>query len=187
MDVFSRLVNREHPLPESFVPDDLVPCEFPFLAAGDEEKRMLCSAAADSARRLIEYGKSFDCHLIGISGYRSYARQKEIYETRVHEAGAAHAKLYLAPPGASEHQSGLALDVSCPAIHMELEESFSDTKEGRWLSAYAPMFGFILRYPRGKEHITGYAFEPWHIRYVSKSLALYLALTGLTLEEYHRI
>ena len=70
---------------------------------------------------------------------------------------------------------------------MELDENFAETREGRWLAAYAPMFGFILRYPRGKEHITGYAWEPWHIRYVSKSLALYLALTGLTLEEYHRI
>ena len=70
---------------------------------------------------------------------------------------------------------------------MELEESFADTDEGRWLKAYAPMFGFIIRYPKGKEAVTGYAWEPWHIRYVSKSLALYLALTGLTLEDYHKI
>ncbi len=187
MDIYSRLINRENPLPENFVPEDLVSCEFPFLAAGSEEKRLLCSAAAESARRLIEYGKSFGCHLAGISGYRSYARQQEIYETRLREAGPEHVSRFLAPPGASEHQSGLALDVSCPSVHMELDENFAETREGRWLAAYAPMFGFILRYPRGKEHITGYAWEPWHIRYVSKSLALYLALTGLTLEEYHRI
>lgn len=83
MDIYSRLINRENPLPKDFVPEDLVSCEFPFLAAGSEEKRLLCSAAAESARRLIEYGKSFGCHLAGISGYRSYARQQEIYETRL--------------------------------------------------------------------------------------------------------
>ena len=102
-------------------------------------------------------------------------------------SGPAQAGRYIALPGESEHQSGLALDVSCPAVHLELEETFADTKEGRWLAAYAPMFGFILRYPKGKETVTGFAWEPWHIRYVSKSLALYLSLTGMTLEEYHRI
>ena len=187
MEYFSRLVNRDYPLPQDFVPEDLVPCDFPFLASGDEEKRLLNARAAASAKRLVEYGKSFGCHLVGISGYRSYARKKELYEARVREAGAEHAARYLALPGTSEHQSGLALDLSCPAVHMELEESFADTDEGRWLKAYAPMFGFIIRYPKGKEAVTGYAWEPWHIRYVSKSLALYLALTGLTLEDYHKI
>ena len=68
---------------------------------------------------------------------------------------------------------------------MHLEDNFSQTKEGQWLSANAPLFGFIIRYPKGKEKITGYAWEPWHIRYVTKSLALYLTLTGLTLDEYY--
>ena len=187
MEYFSRLINREYPLPADYVPDHLIPCDFPFAAAEGAEKRLLCRTAAESAKRLLEYNKSFGCHLYGISGYRSYERQKEIYEQRLARSGPAQAGRYIALPGESEHQSGLALDVSCPAVHLELEETFADTKEGRWLAAYAPMFGFILRYPKGKETVTGFAWEPWHIRYVSKSLALYLSLTGMTLEEYHRI
>ena len=88
-------------------------------------------------------------------------------------------------PGASEHQTGLALDVSCQAVDYQLDERFGETREGRWLKRCAPLYGFILRYPKGKEHITGYGWEPWHIRYVTRSLALYLTLTGLTLEEYY--
>ena len=94
---------------------------------------------------------------------------------------------YVAKPGTSEHQTGLALDISSPGGGYELEEVFGETAEGKWLAVYAPMFGFVVRYPKGKEKITGYAYEPWHIRYVGKSLSLYLALTGLTLDEYHQI
>lgn len=187
MDPYCRLINREFTLSETYVPEDLVPCDFPFAASEHAEKRLLCRAAAEAAKHLLKYGKSFGCYLYGISGYRSYDRQREIYEQRLREAGPEYTCQYIARPGESEHQSGLALDLSCPAVHLELEEAFASTGEGRWLSAYAPMFGFILRYPRGKESITGYAWEPWHIRYVGKSLALYLSLTGMTLEEYHRI
>ena len=79
----------------------------------------------------------------------------------------------------------VALDVSCQAVDYQLDERFGETREGRWLKRCAPLYGFILRYPKGKEHITGYGWEPWHIRYVTRSLALYLTLTGLTLEEYY--
>ena len=187
MESCSCLINREHPLPKDYVPDNLVPCDFPFAASENAEKRLLCHVSARAAKQLIEYGKSFGCHLYGISGYRSYERQREIYEKRLQEAGLDYTDRYIARPGESEHQSGLALDLSCPAVHLELEDAFAETKEGRWLAAYAPMFGFILRYPKGKEELTGFAWEPWHIRYVGKSLALYLSLTGMTLEEYHRI
>lgn len=187
MESYCRLINREHPLPPEYVPEDLMSCDFPFAARECAEKRQLRRPAALAAKQLLEYGKSFGCRLYGISGYRSYNRQQEIYQKSLEEKGPAHAAQYIARPGESEHQSGLALDLSCPAVHLELEEAFADTKEGRWLAAYAPMFGFILRYPRGKENVTGFSWEPWHIRYVSKSLALYLSLTGMTLEEYHRI
>lgn len=187
MDFYCRLINRDYPLAEDFIPDDLVPCDFPFAAQEHAEKRLLWGPAAKAAGRLLEYAKSFGCCLYGISGYRSYQRQQAIYQQRLREAGPSYTDRYIARPGESEHQSGLALDLSCPSIQLRLDESFADTKEGRWLSAYAPMFGFILRYPRGKEDITGFAWEPWHIRYVSKSLALYLSLTGMTLEEYHQI
>lgn len=187
MPDFTFLVNRTHPLRPSFVPEELCVCHFSFCADLTEEKRMLCSTAAQAAGRLFEYGKSFGHHFYGISGYRSYKTQESLYQKRVRISSEAEADLYVARPGCSEHQTGLALDVSAPSAGLALEEFFSDTPEGKWLSVYAPMFGFIIRYPRGKESVTGYAYEPWHIRYVGRSLSLYLSLTGLTLEEYYRL
>ena len=108
--------------------------------------------------------------------------QKKLREQPKENGDPVH---WIAPPGASEHQTGLALDVSCQAVDYQLDERFGETREGRWLRRCAPLYGFILRYPKGKEHITGYGWEPWHIRYVTRSLALYLTLTGLTLEEYY--
>ena len=85
----------------------------------------------------------------------------------------------------SEHQSGLALDVSCPAVNHELITEFAETPEGKWLVRNASLYGFIIRYPANKESVTGIPWEPWHIRYVTRPLASCLALTGLTLEEYY--
>lgn len=186
MSDFTLLVNRTHPLCPSFIPEELCICHFPFCADLNEEKRLLCLSAAAAAGRLFDYGKSFGHHLYGISGYRSYQTQEKLYQKRVSISSETEADRYVARPGCSEHQTGLALDVSAPSSDLALEESFAETPEGKWLGIYAPMFGFIIRYPKGKEAVTGYAYEPWHIRYVGKSLSLYLALTGLTLEEYYR-
>lgn len=178
----SQLVNADHPLDEHAIPKNLVVCHFPFCADFQEEKRQLVKEAALAATDLFVCAKTFGHTLFGISGYRSYSRQQELYNL-------AQAKEWptVAAPGTSEHQMGLALDVSAPSVGLELKEAFAWTAEGKWLKDYAPIHGFIIRYPRGKEKITGYAFEPWHIRYVGKSLALYLTLTGMTLEEYHSI
>lgn len=186
MAFYLTLINKEHPLAADFVPEDLIPCDFAFAGAISEEKRLLCRCACEAAARLFEYGKVFGHLFYGISGYRSYQRQEELYQKRCLTMGEEDTKQYLALPGTSEHQSGLALDVSCSSLHLELEPAFAETPEGRWLEKYAPMFGFIIRYPKGKEKITGYAWEPWHIRYVSKPLALFLSLTGQTLEEYYQ-
>ncbi len=157
----------------------------PAAAAPVPEKFLMDKTAASYLELLFERGRSQGVFLYGVSGYRSYARQKAIYEESVRKNGAAHAAKYIAPPGASEHQSGLAMDVSIPALNFQLEEVFDTTKEGKWLKQFAPLYGFIIRYPKGVSHITGYAYEPWHIRFVTKPLAIYLSKTHLTLEEYH--
>lgn len=175
---YDMLVNRRVLLDEDFCPPDLEEPEIPFAAPRGDLKRKMEKGAASAARELFLAGQRHGVFLYGISGYRPYARQKELFEKNPDS-------LYVAPPGASEHQTGLALDVSCPAVGLELEEVFEQTPEGKWLAKNAPLYGFILRYPKNKTEITGYAYEPWHIRYVTKSLALYLTLTGLTLEEYH--
>jgi D-alanyl-D-alanine carboxypeptidase len=192
---FSLLINREHRLPQDYVPSEMIPVPIPFDAHPKDSKRLMQKEAALAAAQLLQRARSMKIQLYGISGYRSYERQKILYENALTRAMREHSVsreeavpfILVSPPGASEHQSGLALDVSSPSVALDLTEDFGRTREGRWLKAYAPLYGFILRYPKDKVHITGYAWEPWHIRYVTKSLALYLSLTNLTLEEYHSI
>ena len=174
-DFYIRLINREHPLPETFVPEHLIDIGLPFEAAPGDPKRLLECQAARAASQLFHACHRCGLNLWAVSGYRSFRRQQELFT----------GSPFVAKPGTSEHQSGLALDVSCPSIHMELSEKFSETGEGRWLKKNAPLYGFILRYPKHREEITGVPYEPWHIRYVTKPLASWLTITNLTLEEYH--
>ena len=117
------------------------------------------------------------------SGFRSYERQKEIYEGYLKVDSKDNVDTYSAKPGQSEHQSGLAIDINIT------NDSFIDTKEAKWLDKNAYKYGFVLRYPKDKCHITGYKYEPWHYRYVGKNLAKKLYNNGnwLTIEEYFEI
>lgn len=113
-----------------------------------------------------------------ISGYRSYDYQEKLYNDYVARDGQALADTYSARPGCSEHQTGLAFDIG------EIDTSYGNTPAGKWLAAHCAQFGFILRYPAGKESITGYQYEPWHIRYVGVDIATQIMDRGITLEEY---
>lgn len=113
-----------------------------------------------------------------VSGFRSYERQVEVFEYWLEVDGAEKAEALSAVPGHSEHQTGLVIDVS------SLEQSYGDTDEGRWLAENCHKYGFIIRYPEGKEDITGYAYEPWHLRYLGTSTAKLVRDSGLTLEEF---
>lgn len=118
-----------------------------------------------------------------ISGFRSYSRQNSIYNNYVSSDGKENADRYSARPGHSEHQTGLAADIN------SLYTSFENTPEGKWLSNNAYKYGFILRYTKNGEHLTGYMFEPWHYRYVGVDLATKLYNNGnwITMEEYFGI
>ncbi len=113
-----------------------------------------------------------------VSGFRSYDRQSTLYNNYVSRDGVAAADRYSARAGHSEHQTGLAFDLN------SLEESFGETKEGKWLKAHCHEYGFIIRYPKEKEEITGYMYEPWHVRYLGEAVAKSVAESGLCLEEY---
>lgn len=176
---YEMLVNPDILLSQGFQPPMLVEAEIPFACGLGDSRRLLEPKAARAAEKLFRQSEEQGLSLYGVSGYRSFERQRESYDKR-------RGSFSTAPPGGSEHQTGLALDVSCPDICLSLDERFAETPEGKWLAKHAPLYGFVLRYPKGKEYITGYTYEPWHIRYVTKSLALYLTLTGLTLEEYHK-
>ncbi len=115
------------------------------------------------------------------SGYRSYDYQAQIYNNYVARDGQAAADTYSARPGYSEHQTGLAIDVN------QIDDSFIGTPEAVWLENHCHEYGFILRYPQGKQDITGYKYESWHIRYVGTDMSYAIHNSGLTLEEYFGI
>lgn len=181
------IINRDYPLTSSYLPNDLVIPDIPFSFSDVTlDKRKLKKVAADAmedlcAAALAEEGLT----IYGVSGYRSYDRQYEIYGSKLINQGIRYTNLYSAAPGNSEHQTGLAIDVSCKSVGFGLVERFAETSEGMWIKDNGWRFGFILRYPKEKEHITGYAYEPWHIRYVGVPLAYYLYTNNLTLEEYY--
>lgn len=112
------------------------------------------------------------------SGFRSYDYQAGLYQRYVDRDGKAEADRYSARAGHSEHQTGLAFDLN------SIEESFADTKEGKWVNRNCHRYGFIIRYPSDKEDITGYKWEPWHIRYLGEETAQAVYDSGLCLEEY---
>ncbi|KRG11035.1 M15 family metallopeptidase [Staphylococcus sp. NAM3COL9] len=125
--------------------------------------------------------------LIIISGFRSYFKQLRLFSIYVNRDGLKKAKTYSAEPGYSEHQTGLAFDVASPGLDESIKEQFQYTKESKWLQDNAHNYGFIIRYPKGKEHITGFMYEPWHLRYLGKEDAIKITNQNLTVEEYFNL
>ncbi|MDO3411454.1 M15 family metallopeptidase [Saccharibacillus sp. CPCC 101409] len=178
------VVNKQRYLPDGYEPGDLVVPDVPFSFGGTEEKSHMRKEAAGALKELFEGAKEAGIDLYAVSGYRSYKRQKNIYDYNVSIKGVEETNKVSAIPGTSEHQTGLAMDVSALSVSNELEQSFGETKEGRWLAANAAQYGFIIHYLQGKEDITGYSYEPWHVRYVGRELAQAVYDSGLALEEY---
>jgi D-alanyl-D-alanine carboxypeptidase len=178
------VVNKKRSLPVGYAPDDLVEPKVPFSFDGSYEKRHMRKEAADALEKLFDGAKKDGIELRAVSGYRSYKRQVSIFNNNVKTKGQEYASKVSAVPGTSEHQTGLAIDVSSPSVGNVLEQSFGDSKEGKWLEQHAPEYGFIIRYMKGKENVTGYVYEPWHIRYVGMDIAEDVAKQGMTLEEY---
>lgn len=157
------IVNKSYSLPYDYCPGDLTAeCRAAF-------NEMKLSAAEDG------------CDIYVSSGFRSYSTQAAIYERYCGRDGSAAADRYSARPGYSEHQSGLAIDLN------SISSSFANTPEGQWVAENCYKYGFILRYPKDKESVTGYMYEPWHIRYVGVDAATSIYSSGLCLEEYYGI
>ncbi|WP_040205779.1 M15 family metallopeptidase [Neobacillus jeddahensis] len=178
------LVNKEHALPDTGRPTDLVYPNVQFIFSEKNEKRMLRKEAAEAIEALFKGAKDDGITLLGVSAYRSYETQKNVFDNYVHRDGQQKAMTYSAVPGHSEHETGLAIDVTGGDGRCAAEDCFGGTNEAQWLAGHAAEYGFIIRYPKGKDSITGYKYEPWHIRYVGKSAAVEIASKGITLEEY---
>lgn len=177
------LVNKQHPVDKSFKPDDLTKMKY-FVSDREEITRYMRAAAVPAFNLLVEKAAEDGIVLKMTTAYRSYAFQEILYNNYVSQYGEEEANRFSAKPGKSEHQTGLAVDVSAQSVDYQLTEEFGETLEGKWLAAHSHEFGFIIRYPKGKEDLTGYSYEPWHLRYVGLSVANEVYEEGVTLEEY---
>ncbi|MFE7404546.1 M15 family metallopeptidase [Isoptericola sp. NPDC057559] len=173
------LVNKSRPIsPRGWAPDDLVRPDVPALGGHD---RLRPRAARALERLAAAADHATGRELVLASAYRSEADQRRLYARYVAGHGRREADTFSARPGFSEHQTGLAVDVTQQGTSYT---RFGRTETGRWVAANAWRHGFVVRYPKGAEDVTGYSAEPWHLRYVGTALAtrMHLAGTG-TLEE----
>lgn len=178
------LVNKTRSLPPDFVPANMVVPNVPFPFTAIEPRKFMRAEAALALEKLFAAAHAEGLRPFALSGFRAFYRQAAIFAARVELVGETQANRTVARPGQSEHQTGLAMDITSHEVGFSLTVDFGATREGMWLAANAHRFGFIIRYPQGKEHITGYSYEPWHIRYVGTETAHYLFTHSLTLEEY---
>ncbi|WP_284140826.1 MULTISPECIES: D-alanyl-D-alanine carboxypeptidase family protein [unclassified Virgibacillus] len=178
------LVNKSHALPETFIPEDLVTPAVRFPFSEDLPKKQMRKPAAEALEKMFAAADKAGVDLFAQSGYRSFTRQQSIFAANVSKNGEEAANKYSARPGESEHQTGLTMDVTSPAVSFDLIIEFGETPEGKWIQTHASEFGFIIRYPKGKEEITKYQYEPWHLRFVGKKAAKEITDNKLTLEEY---
>ncbi len=169
-DSLSMLVNKFHYLPATYAPDDIVPIKNWYAYDGHSIKDEVYTQFI----KMWEDAKDEGLNLIINSSYRTFEDQQEIYDSSNDD--------YASKPGFSEHQTGLALDI---VTYDSMDNEFEKTDEFRWLQNNAYKYGFILRYPKGKEFLTGYAYESWHYRYLGVDLATKVYKSGLTYEEYY--
>ena len=177
------LVNKSNYLDENYKPADLAPIEY-FAKDRSAEARFMRTEAAEHFNKMMLAGRESGFEIVMTTAYRSYGFQSILYNNYVANYGQAEADKYSAKPGYSEHQTGLAVDVTAPSVGYALTEAFDQTSEWKWLDENAADYGFILRYPKGKSGTTGYMYEPWHFRYVGIEAAKNITEREITLEEY---
>lgn len=174
---------RKQDMPENLIVPDI---RWPHGYEGNHEKKHMRAEAASALEELFEAANEAGHKLYGVSGYRSYNLQERIFASNVKKYGSVEkANKISAKPGESEHHTGLVMDISGQSVGSNrLVESFGESPEGMWVAENCSDFGFIIRYLKGKEDITGYNYEPWHLRYLGPELAQAISETGKTMEEY---
>ena len=170
------LVNRQHAISSSYIPQIR-------KVIGPGMSQSMRPDGAEALEAMFAAAKEEGINLAIVSGYRSYNKQSTIYSRKKSAYGQAEADKVSARPGTSEHQLALAMDLAKKGSS-QLNSAFGKTKEGQWVSANAHRFGFIVRYLEGYEDITGYMYEPWHVRYVGPEMAEALYESGLPMETF---
>jgi len=171
--------NKYYKLEDSYEPDDLVDVKN-WYSYGSGVK--LRKEAYNSFINMYNSAKEQKLTLIINSAYRSYAEQEEIYNDYLSRHGQDYTDKYAARPGHSEHQTGLCIDVT---TYGAMGDNFDQTDEFKWLQENAHKYGYILRYPKDKEYITGYNYESWHYRYVGVEAATIIHDSNITFDEYY--
>ncbi len=172
------LVNKYYCLPEKYAPSDLVNVSNQY-GFGENKIR---EKVYEAFKKMFNAAKKEDITLIINSAYRNYDYQKKLYDEYKRTKGEEYADNYAARPDFSEHQSGLALDI---ITYGATAKTFDTTDAFKWLNKNAYKYGFILRYPKNKEDITGYSYESWHFRYLGKALSAKVKKSKLTYDEYY--
>lgn len=178
-----QLVNKVCGLSKDYKPANLQLTKYRATDRAEANQYMI-DYAADAIDAMLEAAKEEGYTILVTTAYRSYSFQSTLYNNYVAQDGQAAADRYSARPGTSEHQSGLAADLTSATVNYRLTKDFGSTPEGQWLAQHAAEYGFILRYTADGEPITGYMYEPWHFRYVGVENATYIMENGLTLEEF---
>lgn len=174
------LVNRQYTIGADYAPNDLVAPNVKKTSSATKLRKV----AAEALEMMFAGAKEAGFTLYAVSGYRSYDKQTRIYNNKIKAVGSVEkANLTVAPPGASEHQLGLAMDIGL-AVKGNLTNGFGKTKAGKWAAEHCYEYGFILRYKEEWTAITGYAYEPWHFRYVGVEHALRIKEADVPLETY---
>ncbi|HCV54727.1 MAG TPA: D-alanyl-D-alanine carboxypeptidase [Erysipelotrichaceae bacterium] len=181
-DSLTRIVNRDHTLSEDYVPADLRSVDV--YKAKDVQLR---DEAAASLEQMFAAAQADDVYLKLVDGYRSYKEQRSLYHTYLNANGSGYVNKIDDIPGASEHQLGLASDIGNYNGACELQTCFKDYSSYRWLSEHAADYGWIERFPQGRQSVTGVVYSPWHYRYVGVEEAKKIKASGLTMEEYYQL
>lgn len=161
-DSVTVIVNKLRPLPSDFEPEDLV--ELPSKYT-DGRQQQLREEAAQAAEDMFAAAEQDEIDLHAVSSFRTFDYQQRLYDNYLQHHGTADTEGMSARPGHSEHQTGLALDVDTAGGEHTLQTSFGDTDAGRWIAEHAHEYGFVIRYPEEQHDITGFQYEPWHLRY----------------------
>ena len=174
------LVNRQYMVSDAYEPEDLTEAQVP-----GRVRQMRAEAAAALEEMYAACKEETGAQLISVSGYRSYKKQNNLYKAKLQRVNGKVelAQEYVAPPGASEHHLGLAMDIGQQS-KPTLNEKFAETEGGIWTRENCWRFGFILRYGAEWEDVTGYKYEPWHFRYVGKELAKEIHDAGVPYETW---
>jgi D-alanyl-D-alanine carboxypeptidase len=178
------IVNKNRPAGESYIPPDLVTPSVTLNPQKSHDENQVRKELDEPLQHLFSDADKGSIKLMLASGYRSYQLQNTYYSNYVRTSGEAEANRYSAKPGTSEHQTGLAFDVATVDRVHYLDQAFGNDPAGRWIADNAHNYGFIIRYPKDKEAVTGYMYEPWHLRYVGIDLAKELYNKNQTMEEF---